>query len=63
MAPLVYGYADDHKVAFRFQAGNLDDEAVGLQQLGNCLNGIILWMTKYKLKINNSKTEIIMYGT
>ena len=34
-----------------------------LQQLNECLKDIIQWMIKYTLKMNNSKTEIIVYGT
>lgn len=34
-----------------------------IQHLNNCLDDIIIWMTKYKLKMNNAKTEIIAYGT
>jgi hypothetical protein len=59
----LYGYADDHKIAFRIQAGNLHNESVVMQQLEGCLDDIISWMTKFKLKMNNSKTEIIIYGT
>ena len=59
----LYGYADDHKIAFKIQAGNSQNETTILQQLDNCLNDIIRWMTSFKLKMNQSKTEIIMYGT
>ena len=59
----LYGYADDHKVAVQIRAGNEQCEASVLSQLQLCLNDIITWMTKYKLKMNNSKTEIIAYGT
>jgi hypothetical protein len=58
----LHGYADDHNNAFRIQAGNAEKTYV-LQQLNDCLNDTIMWMTKFKLKMNNSKTEIIMYGT
>ena len=59
----LYGYADDHKIAFRIQAGNAQNEATFIQQLNECLKEIIQWMTKYKLKMNNSKTDIVLYGT
>lgn len=58
-----YGYADDHKIAFRIQAGNSENENFVLQQLSSCLSNIITWMTTFKLKMNNSKTEVILYGT
>lgn len=59
----LYGYADDHKVAFKFRAGETESEAVVIQQVSDCLNDIVLWMNRFKLKMNNSKTEIIVYGT
>lgn len=59
----LYGYADDHKLAFKIQAGNLQHETSVLQQLGNCVKDVIEWMNRFKLKINNSKTEVIIYGT
>ena len=59
----LYGYADDHNIAFKFQAGNSQNEAAVFQQLDSCLNDIIQWMTAFKLKMNQSKTEIIVYGT
>ncbi|KAH3780636.1 hypothetical protein DPMN_158455 [Dreissena polymorpha] len=37
----LYGYADDHKIAFKIQAGNHENEAYVLQQLDKCLIDII----------------------
>jgi len=48
----IYGYADDHKLAFRFQAGNQHEEAIVLQHLNECLADIINWKTSFKLKMN-----------
>jgi len=59
----LYGYADDHKVAFKIKAGNQQSEFNIINQLNDCLENIINWMTRYKLKMNNAKTEIIAYGT
>jgi len=59
----LYGYADDHKLVFRILAGNQQNEELVLQQLNICLKDVINWMTTFKLKMNNSKTDIIMYGT
>jgi hypothetical protein len=41
----------------------VQNEANVLQQLEWCLKEIISWMTNYKLKMNQSKTEVIFYGT
>ena len=59
----LYGYADDHKIAFRIQAGDAQNQANVLKQLNECLKEILQWMTMYKLEMNNSKTEIMLYGT
>ena len=59
----LYGYADDHKIAFRIQVGDLENEATVIKQLDECLYDIMYWMNQKKLKMNNSKTEIILYGT
>ena len=55
-----HGYSDDHKVAFRFRPGDKEDASGVLKQLHSCLCDIVEWMTKYKLKVNHSKTEIII---
>ena len=59
----LYGYADDHKIAFSFLAGNQSNVSEVLAQLDSCLKDVITWMSTYKLKMNESKTEIIIYGT
>ena len=59
----LYGYADDHKIAFKIQSGNAQNETTVLQQLNSCPNEIIQWMKSFKLKMNQSKTEIIIYGS
>ena len=60
---VLHGYADDHKVAFSFRPGDKEGESRVLKQLDSCFCDIVGWMTKYKLKMNQSKTEIIIYGT
>ena len=62
-AASLYGYADDHKLALSIEAGNPSNVSSVLAQLDCCLNDIITWMTTHKLKMNQSKTEIIFYGT
>ena len=54
----LYGYTDDHKVAFRIQGGNAQNQANVLKQLNKCLREILEWLTMYRLK-----TELILYGT
>ena len=59
----LHGYADDHKVVVQIQEGNIENMTYALEQLSSCLADISVWMEKYKLKMNNDKTEIILYGT
>jgi len=47
-----YGYADDHKLALSFCAGNPHNVSEMLTQLDNCLSDAINWKTTYKLKMN-----------
>ena len=59
----LYGYADDHKLALVHFAGNTDSELQAKLNMERCLENVIIWMAEHKLKMNNSKTEIILYGT
>lgn len=60
----LYDYFDNHENAFSIQAGNEQSKIIILKQLSDYLKGdIILWMFKFKVKENNSKTEIILHGT
>jgi hypothetical protein len=62
-SPTLYGYADDHKLALTFHAGNTNSETKTKFEIEDCLRSVGTWMTENKLKMNNSKTEIIVYGT
>jgi len=48
----LYGYADDHKLALSFCAGNPHNVSEMLTQLDRCVNDVIKCMTTYKLKMN-----------
>jgi hypothetical protein len=58
----IHGYADDHAVKDSFQAGNETDEARSIDALEHCLKDINDWMNENRLKMNNSKTEFILFG-
>ena len=62
-SPELYGYADDHKLAMTFFAGNSDVEASIKSELETRLQDVIGWMTENKLKMNSTKTEIIVCGS
>ena len=56
----ISGYADDHQILKSF----MPDEQLSLLaiQLHNCFNTIKSWMSDYYLKMNDSKTQIIIFG-
>lgn len=58
----VYGFADDHTANKRFKP-TPSEEANAIQELQNCAIDINNWMNNNKLKMNNSKTEFILFGS
>ena len=56
----ISGYADDHQILKSFKP----NEQLSLLaiQLHNCFNTIKSWMSDYYLKMNDSKTQIIIFG-
>ena len=58
-----YGFADDHTLKLSFSPGECDSENVSLNAIRSCLENIGNWMLKYKLKMNQEKTEVILIGS
>lgn len=58
----VYGFADDHTANKRFKPMP-SDETDAIEELQKCAVSINEWMNSNKLKMNNSKTEFIMFGS
>ena len=56
------GYADDHCVYDCFKAGNIAAELATIDQLEACLDTVKSWMQMNRLKMNDSKTEVIYFG-
>jgi hypothetical protein len=56
------GYADDHSVYGSFKAGELSAERYALFQLSSTLDDIKEWMLMNRLKMNEEKTEFIVFG-
>ena len=55
----IHGYADDHQVLFSFQ---IDFQvAVVRNSIPNCLDHIATWMNKHFLKLNPSKSQVIIF--
>ena len=59
-----YGYADDTQLCSSFK--KTSDNAIVEREILNpekCLCDISVWMSQNKLKLNNDKTEIILFGS
>ena len=57
-------YADDTQLYLAFQnPKNADEVHNGCIKIERCLADIHAWMTNNKLKLNNDKTEIMLFGT
>ena len=59
-----HGYADDTQLCLSFK--KTSDNAIVKSEILNlekCLCDISIWMSQNKLKLNNDKTEIILFGS
>lgn len=57
---MIHGYADDHQILKSFKTGS--QSTVLNQELSNCFMAIKRWMNQYYLKMNDAKTQIIVFG-
>ena len=57
---LGHAYADDHQVYCGFHPDSLYSNCESMER---CIRDINSWMQGMKLKMNNSKTEYILFGT
>jgi exonuclease III len=58
----ILGYADDHLVYDSFKAGSYEQEKKCISSLENGIDRIKQWMRENRMKMNDSKTETIMFG-
>ena len=56
------GFADDHSLKRSFKADDRKAEQTIISALQNCLMNVKTWMDENRLKMNNVKTEFIMFG-
>ena len=56
------GFADDHSLKRSFKADNRKAEQTTISTLQNCLMNVKIWMDENRLKMNDGKTEFIMFG-
>ena len=59
----VMGYADDHQLYIAFNAGDSSLECEMLGRLEDCISDVRRWMLRHHLRINDSKTEVMVLGT
>lgn len=57
------GYADDHAVYDSFKAASRQEQHLCINNLQKCLDEIGSWMSSKRLKMNDSKTKAILFGT
>ena len=53
-------YADDTQLYVSFRPG---EEAIALEKLERCIADLRVWMNNNRLKLNDSKTEFMIFGT
>ena len=56
------GYTDDHGLYTSFNANNRDEDHHSIAILENSLDKVKEWMALNKLKMNDTKTEVILFG-
>lgn len=59
----IHGYADDHAIKIPFISGMRSEEEKALIKLEHCLKNIRDWMNVNRLKMNDSKTEFVVFGS
>lgn len=57
---LIHGYADDHQIMKKFKASS--QGIVLIHELKHCFQRIKEWMNLYFLQMNDTKTQMIVYG-
>ena len=58
----LYGYADDHGLRKTCKPAT-ESEMITVADLQDCLDSVKHWMDENRLKMNSSKTEIIVFGS
>ena len=56
-------YADDQQLYLAFKPSNAGAKEQCIEQLEGCIAEICKWMAANMLKLNDDKTEFIMFGT
>ena len=59
----LHGFADDHTVGNNFKPGNWSEKARCMCKLEKCAADMKAWMNVNRHKMNNNKTELILFGS
>ena len=59
----IHGYADNSAIETSFQSGSTSSDIKAVRMMENTLASIRSWVSENCLKINDSKTEFITYGS
>lgn len=59
----VSAFADDTQIYISFKPDSAASQDFATQVMLNCVDDVKKWMTKSKLKMNESKTEVLLIGT
>ena len=59
----LHGFADDHVLNNSFRASSTDDEKESISSLESTLVNVKTWMDQNRLKMNDGKTEFIMFAS
>ena len=57
------GFADDHSIKKEFHPAIDNQEMDCITDLEHCMEEVQIWMDKNCLKLNNAKTELILFGS
>ena len=60
---IFHSYADDQQNYLSFSPANTVSRSLCLQPMENCIKDIWTWMHVNLLKLNGSKTEVLLLGT
>ena len=59
----IHGYADDHALKRSFSGASRTEERITMNSLKEATSKVKTWMDANKLKMNDDKTELILFGS
>ena len=62
-AIVLNGFADDHSIKKEFHPATDNQEIDCIADLDHCMGEVQIWMDQNCLKLNNAKTELILFGS